>query len=80
MYHPNAFALLDQAFDPVANANYAARFLTELYGQTHSWNQATARYHSATPELGADYQRKVAAALPVGPGRPGWTAATTRCR
>jgi hypothetical protein len=67
MYHPNAFASLDQAFDPVANANYAARFLTELYGQTHSWTQATARYHSATPELGANYQRKVAAALPVGP-------------
>jgi len=65
MFHPNAFVSLDQAFDPVANANYAARFLTELYQQTHDWNQATALYHSATPELGADYQRKVAAVLPV---------------
>ena len=65
LYHPHAFTSLDQAFDPVANANYAARFLTELYGQTHDWQQATALYHSATPELGADYQRKVAAVLPV---------------
>lgn len=65
MFHPNAFASLDQAFDPVANANYAARFLTELYQQSHSWTQATALYHSATPELGAEYQRKVAAVLPV---------------
>ena len=65
MFHPNAFGSLDQAFDPVANANYAARFLTELYQQTHSWTEATAHYHSATPELGAEYQRKVAAVLPV---------------
>ena len=64
MFHPTAFASLDQAFDPVANANYAARFLSDLYAQTHSWTQATALYHSATPELGADYQRKVAAVLP----------------
>jgi hypothetical protein len=65
MFHPTAFDSLDDAFDPVANANYAARFLTELYGRTHSWMQATAFYHSATPELGAEYQRKVAAVLPV---------------
>jgi hypothetical protein len=70
MFHPNAFVSLDQAFDPVANANYAARFLTELYGQSHDWNQATALYHSATPELGADYQRKVAAVLPVEQKQP----------
>ncbi len=70
MYHPNAFTSLDQAFDPVANVNYAARFLAELYGQTHSWDQATARYHSARPELGAEYQRKVAAVLPVGRRQP----------
>jgi hypothetical protein len=74
MFHPNAFGSLDQAFDPVANANYAARFLTELYGQTHDWTQATAFYHSATPELGAEYQRKVAAVLPVELRQPRDTA------
>jgi hypothetical protein len=65
LYHPHAFTSLDQAFDPATNATYAAHFLTELYGQTHDWTQATGLYHSATPELGADYQRKVAAVLPT---------------
>ncbi len=30
-YHPAAFASLDEAFDPLANARYAARFLAVLY-------------------------------------------------
>jgi hypothetical protein len=64
MHHPNAFASLEQAFDPVANAGYAARFLTQLREQTGTWEAATARYHSATPEYGGAYQRKVAAVLP----------------
>lgn len=64
MHHPDAFPSLDVAFDPQANAAYAARFLKELYAQTGDWTKATANYHSATPDLGADYQRKVAAVLP----------------
>ena len=58
-YHPNAFASLDQAFDPQANALYAAHFLTELFQQQGSWPHAAAAYHSQSPGLGADYQRKV---------------------
>ncbi len=61
MYHPNAFASLDEAFDPSANAQYAARFLNALYGASGSWVQATAAYHSETPAIGADYQRRVMA-------------------
>jgi hypothetical protein len=64
MYHPDAFASLDEAFDPMANARYAAKFLNDLYGQTRDWARATALYHSATPELGDPYQRKVFAVLP----------------
>jgi hypothetical protein len=64
MYHPDAFPSLDVAFDPQANAAYAVRFLKELFAQTGDWTKATATYHSATPDLGADYQRKVAAVLP----------------
>jgi len=64
MFHPDAFASLDEAFDPMANARYAAKFLTELFSQTHDWTKATALYHSATPALGSDYQRKVFAVLP----------------
>ncbi len=64
MHHPTAFASLDQAFDPAANAAYAARFLLQLFAQSGSWAKATADYHSATPELGTPYQQKVMQVLP----------------
>ena len=64
MFHPTAFASVEQAFEPTANATYAARYLKELFAQTGSWAKATANYHSATPELGTPYQQKVAAVLP----------------
>jgi Transglycosylase SLT domain len=64
MHHPTAFATLDQAFDPAINAGYAASFLIQLHAMTGDWSRATAFYHSATPELGTDYARKVAAVLP----------------
>lgn len=57
--HPNAFPSLEAAFDPVANANYAARFLTDLFGRTGSWPGAAAAYHSFTPDIGNTYQWKV---------------------
>ena len=63
-HHPAAFATLDQAFDPAANAAYAARFLSTLYAETRDWTRATAFYHSQTPALGEAYQRRVAAAMP----------------
>ncbi len=68
MHHPDAFASLEQAFDPAANAAYAATFLVNLFGQTGSWPRAAAAYHSQTPTLGEDYQRRVLAewALPDG--------------
>jgi hypothetical protein len=60
-YHPTAFVSLDQAFDPHANAMYAARFLTALRGDASTWLGAIAAYHSQTPVLGADYRRRVLA-------------------
>src|SRR5271167_4797604 len=47
-YHPAAFASLDEAFDPVANSLYAARFLRLLFSQTGDWPAAVAAYHSQT--------------------------------
>ncbi len=64
VHHPDAFASLAQAFDPAANADYGARFLLQLYQTAGSWPKAVGLYHSATPELGQDYQRKVYAAWP----------------
>ncbi len=64
MHHPDAFSGLEQAFDPMANADYAARFLRKLFDQTGSWQKAAAWYHSATPELGESYQKRVMAVWP----------------
>jgi soluble lytic murein transglycosylase-like protein len=71
MYHPNAFASLDQAFDPEANARFAARFLTALHTENRDWPAAIAAYHSETPALGAAYRQLVMARW----DRPGMTAA-----
>jgi hypothetical protein len=65
-HHPTAFASLEQAFDPPANANYAARFLSALRSRTGSWQAAVAAYHSATPERGGPYRDRVLAAWPYG--------------
>ena len=51
--HPDAFATLDDAFDPAENANYAAGFLNQLKNQTGSWNTAIADYHSAVNQTSA---------------------------
>jgi len=63
LHHPDAFADLDQAFDPQANALYAARFLATLQVRLGNWKDAVAAYHSATPELGLPYRDRVYAAL-----------------
>jgi hypothetical protein len=59
LHHPKAFADLDQAFDPAANARYAVRFLSALYQQARDWHLATAWYHSQVPDRGEEYQRLV---------------------
>jgi hypothetical protein len=76
--HPDAFASLEQAFNPVANADYAARFLRSLFSETGSWIAAAAAYHSRTPDLAAPYQRLVLNGW-YGDGKfaPGWPAAGT---
>lgn len=64
MHHPDAFPTLEAAFDPATNARYAAKFLNELHAQGGDWPRAVALYHSATPDLGAAYQRSVMAVWP----------------
>jgi len=63
-HHPDAFASLEEAFDPQKNAAYAARFLVSLYETSKNWLQAAANYHSNTPDLASAYQRRVMAAWP----------------
>jgi hypothetical protein len=64
-HHPDAFATVEDAFDPVRNANYAARFLRSLYDGPAGgvWLRAAGFYHSQTPALADGYQGLVEAAL-----------------
>jgi hypothetical protein len=60
--HPDAFPGLDAAFDPAANADYAARFLAALAQEAGgNWYEAVGWYHSRTPDLAAAYRDRVAA-------------------
>ncbi|MBV9654798.1 MAG: transglycosylase SLT domain-containing protein [Acetobacteraceae bacterium] len=67
--HPDAFRSLEDAFDPEANADYAAQFLRALRDGPAggNWFTAIGLYHSRTPEFAAAYREAVAA---VGAGRP----------
>jgi len=58
-WHQGAFASLEQAFDPEANADYAARFLTDLKHSEGTWWRAAGAYHSRTD----DHRRRYLAAL-----------------
>lgn len=69
-HHPAAFASLEEAFDPLANARYAARFLTELQASRGDWMRSAAHYHSQTPEYADSYRARVAAAWEAERGAP----------
>ena len=58
-YHPDAFATLEDTFDPDTNAMYAAGFFVDLQEDTRSWTRSIERYQSATLERGRAYRRKV---------------------
>ncbi len=58
-YHPDAFASLEDAFDPLTNATYAASFLSSLRATHRSWHVAIQRYHSSNREHYVPYRRKV---------------------
>ena len=77
-HHPKAFASLDEAFDPAANVEYAARYLLALrqISPTGNWMEAAGFYHSMTPDRAEGYRTQVQAelialaapALPPSPG------------
>ncbi len=62
-YHPEAFASLEEAFDPAQNVAYATRFLRDLKARWGSWTRAVGNYHSNTPALSGRYRVKVFRAL-----------------
>ena len=79
MHHPAAFISLEQAFDPGANARYAARFLDALHDRSQDSTQAIGDYHSQTPTLGAAYRNRVLARWqPLGLADSGYAAFARR--
>ena len=81
IHHADAFASLEDAFDPAKNVGYGSDFLKRQYQALGTWNDAVGRYHSATPSLAAAYRKKVAIywnrarGLPEGTPLPGALAA-----
>ncbi len=67
-FHPHAFRSLDEAYDPEANADYAARFLLSLYAAAGgNWFIAAGWYHSRSVYLARLYRDQITA---VGSGFP----------
>ena len=58
-HHPAAFASLDEALDPTANATYAAGFLHALFRDSGSWGHAVARYHASVYGRNLQYRARV---------------------
>lgn len=57
-WHHKAFETIDQMFDPLANARYAARFLNELHTEFGSWTRAAGAFHSRTPKYADRYVKR----------------------
>lgn len=61
-WHGHHFDSIDAMLDPALGADYAARFLKELYGEAGDWIVAAGWYHSRTPAHSRRYRDLVARA------------------
>ncbi|MCE8539817.1 lytic transglycosylase domain-containing protein [Ruegeria pomeroyi] len=69
-WHSQGFSSIEEMFDPEQNADYAARFLNDLFGELGSWSAAAGAYHSRTQSLADAYASRfdrTRAALGEGP-------------
>ena len=57
-WHGTAFRSIDEMFDPLANALYAAKFLKSLHAEQGDWGRAAGAYHSRTPKYATRYQER----------------------
>jgi len=57
-WHGQAFDSVEQMFEPLANARYAARFLKRLYAESGDWSVAAGAYHSRTPVFAERYRAR----------------------
>lgn len=54
-WHGQAFNSIDDMFDPLKNARYAASYLKKLHGELGSWDKAVGAYHSRTQKHAERY-------------------------
>ncbi|OWY02616.1 hypothetical protein B6V75_12065 [Thioclava sp. F1Mire-8] len=59
-WHGQHFSSIEDMFDPLTNARYAARFLKSLYAETGDWTKAAGVYHSRTPKYARRYSERFA--------------------
>ena len=62
-WHGENFDALDEMLDPALAADYAARFLGQLFAETGDWMRAAGLYHSRTPVRARRYRDLVGRAL-----------------
>lgn len=54
-WHGENFSSVAQMFDPLENARYAARFVSQLYSEMGDWRIAAGAFHSRTPHYANRY-------------------------
>lgn len=54
-WHNAAFTSIEEMFDPLSNATYAAEFLRSLYKEFGDWTVAAGAFHSRTPKHAKKY-------------------------
>jgi hypothetical protein len=57
-WHGENFASIEEMFQPLPNALYAAEFLKRLHAELGSWGKAAGAYHSRTPSFAEKYQAR----------------------
>ena len=59
-WHGEHFTSIEAMFDPMTNATYAARHLSDLYSEFSDWTKAAGAYHSRTETYASRYRTRYA--------------------
>lgn len=57
-WHGRHFASIEDMFDPLVNARYAARFLAELRREFGDWTRAAGAFHSRSEKFASRYRAR----------------------